>query len=55
MILITGSSGYIGSEIVNEFEKRNIKYIGIDNQSYEHKILFFVFTKQPFGEIYGCF
>jgi UDP-glucose 4-epimerase len=34
MILITGSSGYIGSEIVNEFEKRNIKYIGIDSQIY---------------------
>ena len=36
MILITGSSGYIGSEIANSFEKKNIKYIGIDSQVYSN-------------------
>ena len=34
MILITGSSGYIGSEITNYLEQKNIKYIGIDNHVY---------------------
>ena len=34
MILITGSSGYIGSEIANYLEKKNIKYAGIDNHVY---------------------
>ena len=34
MILITGSSGYIGSEIANYLEQKNIKYIGIDNHVY---------------------
>ena len=34
MILITGSSGYIGSEIANFLEQKNIKYIGIDNHVY---------------------
>lgn len=34
MILITGSSGYIGSEIANYLEKKNIKYVGIDNHVY---------------------
>ena len=34
MILITGSSGYIGSEIANYFEQKNIKYIGIDSHIY---------------------
>ena len=37
MILLTGSSGYIGSEIVNIFEKKKTKYIGIDNLSYSNK------------------
>tara|TARA_B100001029_G_C15007945_1_gene422335 strand:- start:240 stop:1166 length:927 start_codon:yes stop_codon:yes gene_type:complete len=37
MILLTGSSGYIGSEIVNIFEKKKTKYIGIDNFSYSNK------------------
>ena len=36
MILITGASGYIGSEIANNLEKKNIKYIGIDNQIYSN-------------------
>ena len=36
MILITGSSGYIGSEIVNKFEKKNINYIGIDSHIYSN-------------------
>tara|TARA_B110000858_G_scaffold153626_1_gene175157 strand:+ start:2397 stop:3326 length:930 start_codon:yes stop_codon:yes gene_type:complete len=34
MILITGSSGYIGSEIANYLEQKNIKYIGIDSHIY---------------------
>ena len=34
MILITGSSVYIGSEITNYLEQKNIKYIGIDNHVY---------------------
>ena len=37
MILITGSAGYIGSHISTYFEKKNIKYIGIDNLSYSYK------------------
>ena len=36
MILITGSSGYIGSEIANYLEQKNIKYIGIDNHVYSY-------------------
>jgi len=31
MILVTGSAGYIGSQITKYFEINNIKYIGIDN------------------------
>jgi len=37
MILITGSTGYIGSHISTYFEKKNIKFIGIDNLSYSYK------------------
>ena len=37
MILLTGSTGYIGSEIVNIFEKKKMKYIAIDNLSYSNK------------------
>lgn len=37
MILITGSTGYIGSHICTYFEKKNIKFIGIDNLSYSYK------------------
>ena len=37
MILLTGSTGYIGSEIVNIFEKKKTKYIAIDNLSYSNK------------------
>ena len=38
MILIfTGSTGYIGSHILQFFDKNKIDYIGIDNQSYSHK------------------
>ena len=33
MILLTGSTGYIGSHISHIFEKNKIKYIGIDNLS----------------------
>ena len=34
MILVTGSTGYIGSQISECFERNNINYIGIDNFSY---------------------
>ena len=34
MILVTGSAGYIGSQITEYFEKNNINYIGIDNFLY---------------------
>lgn len=37
MILITGSTGYIGSHISQYFEKNNIKFVGIDNLSYSYK------------------
>lgn len=37
MILITGSTGYIGSHISTYFEKKNIEFIGIDNLSYSYK------------------
>ena len=37
MILITGSTGYIGSHICQFFDKNKIDYIGIDNQSYSYK------------------
>tara|TARA_B100000902_G_scaffold57127_1_gene63969 strand:+ start:29 stop:1009 length:981 start_codon:yes stop_codon:yes gene_type:complete len=33
MILLTGSTGYIGSHISHIFEKNKIKYVGIDNLS----------------------
>ena len=34
MILITGSSGYIGSEITYSLEQKKINYVGIDSQIY---------------------
>ena len=37
MILITGSTGYIGSHLANFFEKNKINYVGIDNLSYSYK------------------
>ena len=37
MILITGSAGYIGSQICKEFEKLKIKYIGINNLKYTYR------------------
>ncbi len=37
MILLTGSTGYIGSEIISIFEKKKIKYIALDNLSYSNK------------------
>ena len=36
MILITGSSGYIGSHICYYLDKK-LNYIGIDNLSYSYK------------------
>ena len=33
MILLTGSAGYIGSHISHILDKKNIKYLGIDNLS----------------------
>ena len=40
MILITGSAGYIGSQLCKVFEKLKIKYIGVDclKYSYERNI-----------------
>ena len=37
MILLTGSTGYIGSEIISIFEKKKIKYVALDNLSYSNK------------------
>jgi UDP-glucose 4-epimerase len=37
MILITGSAGYIGSEICKKFEELKINYIGIDNLKYSNE------------------
>ncbi len=37
MILITGSTGYIGSHLSNYFEKNKIEFVGIDNLSYSYK------------------
>ena len=37
MILITGSAGYIGSEICKKFEKSKKNYIGIDDLKYSYK------------------
>ena len=41
MILITGSAGYIGSELCKKFSILKIDYIGIDNFSNTHKINIF--------------
>ena len=37
MILITGSAGYIGSELCKFFEEKKINYIGIDNLKYSYR------------------
>ena len=34
MILVTGSSGYIGSHITSKLDNLKIKYVGVDNFSY---------------------
>ena len=36
MILITGSTGYVGSHISEFFDQKKIEYIGIDNLSYSY-------------------
>ena len=36
MILITGSAGYIGSEICKLLEEKKIKYIGVDSLKYTY-------------------
>lgn len=36
MILITGSAGYIGSEICKSLEENKIKYVGIDSLKYTY-------------------
>ena len=36
MILVTGSAGYIGSEICSNFKKHKIKHLGIDNLKYSY-------------------
>jgi UDP-glucose 4-epimerase len=46
MILITGSAGYIGSQICKKFEKSRIKYIGIDNLKYAYEKN--IFNKKKF-------
>tara|TARA_B100000029_G_scaffold116429_1_gene109240 strand:- start:6396 stop:7346 length:951 start_codon:yes stop_codon:yes gene_type:complete len=38
MILITGSSGYIGSHLSTYFDKKKVKYIGCDNLSFSYRI-----------------
>lgn len=48
MILITGSAGYIGSEICSNFEKHKIKYIGIDNLQYSYK--YNIYNKKKFNK-----
>ena len=37
MILITGSTGYIGSHLSQYFVNKKVRYIGIDNLSYSYK------------------
>ena len=37
MILITGSTGYIGSHLSYYLQKKKIEFIGIDNLSYSYK------------------
>ena len=37
MILITGSTGYIGSHLCCYLKKKKIKFVGIDNLSYSYK------------------
>ena len=37
MILITGSTGYIGSHLCYYLKKKKIKFVGIDNLSYSYK------------------
>ena len=37
MILITGSAGYIGSEICKKLDELEIDYVGIDNLKYSNK------------------
>ena len=46
MILITGSAGYIGSELCKKLEESNIKYIGIDN--FDYSSLENVYNKKKF-------
>ena len=37
MILITGSTGYVGSHISKFFDQKKINYVGIDNLSYSYR------------------
>ena len=46
MILVTGSTGYIGSQITYFLESNNIKYIGIDN--FLHSSNFNIYNKKKF-------
>ena len=46
MILITGSAGYIGSELCKFLEKKKINYIGIDNLEYSYRSN--IFNKRNF-------
>ena len=51
MILITGSAGYIGSELCSKFEKQKINYVGIDNLKYSYNKN--IFNKKKFKKC--CF
>ena len=46
MILITGSAGYIGSELCKSLEIKKIKYIGIDSLKYSYR--FNIFNTKKF-------
>ena len=49
MILVTGSTGYIGSQITHFLESNNIRYIGIDN--FLHSSNFNINNKKKFFKI----
>ena len=51
MILITGSAGYIGSHLSYYFEKKGIKYIGIDNLEFSYKSNISYIKKHYFFDI----
>ena len=46
MILVTGSTGYIGSHLIKKLHLNNVKFFGIDNLSYSKKEN--IYNKQRF-------